>query len=144
MVHWVVRSLRAPLWRDLLDSLGAIFAAASATFVGHFPWFFTYNYLQKTVPRIDDQPMMKRVRDACIGFASSVVSDTSSNSLRVVKTTKQTFATPISYPDAVRLVIQQDGLAGLFGRGLKTRIIANGLQGALFSVLWHWIKEKMN
>jgi hypothetical protein len=88
--------------------------------------------------------MMKRVRDACIGFVSSVVSDTSSNSLRVVKTTKQTFATPISYPDAVRLVVQQDGLAGLFGRGLKTRIIANGLQGALFSVLWHWVKEKMN
>jgi len=29
-----------------------------------------------------------------------------------------------------------DGLKGLFGRGLKTRIIANGLQGLLFSVLW--------
>lgn len=29
-----------------------------------------------------------------------------------------------------------DGLKGLFGRGLKTRIISNGLQGLLFSILW--------
>ena len=25
---------------------------------------------------------------------------------------------------------------GLFGRGLKTKILANGLQGLMFSVLW--------
>lgn len=30
----------------------------------------------------------------------------------------------------------QDGISGLFGRGLKTRILANGLQGLLFSILW--------
>ena len=24
-------------------------ASASATFVGHYPWFFTYNYLNKTI-----------------------------------------------------------------------------------------------
>jgi sulfopyruvate decarboxylase TPP-binding subunit len=98
--------------------------------------------LQKAVPRVDDQKVMKRLRDASIGFASSVVSDTSSNSLRVIKTTKQTFATPISYPEAVRYVIAQDGIVGLFGRGLKTRILANGLQGALFSFLWGVLKEK--
>lgn len=38
--------------------------------------------------------------------------------------------------ESARRVIQVDGLRGLFGRGLKTRIIANGLQGLLFSVLW--------
>lgn len=38
--------------------------------------------------------------------------------------------------EAARLVILQDGVLGLFGRGLKTRIIANGLQGILFSILW--------
>ena len=27
-------------------------AAASATAVGHFPWFFTFNYLQATIPQV--------------------------------------------------------------------------------------------
>ena len=33
-------------------------AAASATAVGHFPWFFTFNYLQATIPQVrrPDQP----------------------------------------------------------------------------------------
>ncbi len=35
----------------------------------------------------------KLARNAFIGFTSSVVSDVSSNSLRVIKTTKQTSAT---------------------------------------------------
>jgi hypothetical protein len=33
-------------------------------------------------------------------------------------------------------VVEKDGLLGLFGRGLKTKIISNGMQGLLFSVLW--------
>ncbi len=56
--------------------------------------------------------------------------------LRVIKTTKQTNQTPISYPEAVSMVLKADGLAGLFGRGLRTRIIANGFQGLTFSVIW--------
>ena len=28
-------------------------ASGTATMVGHFPWFFTYNYLQELVPRIE-------------------------------------------------------------------------------------------
>jgi hypothetical protein len=38
--------------------------------------------------------------------------------------------------DAARAVIAADGVKGLLGRGLKTRILANGLQGIMFSVLW--------
>lgn len=34
-----------------------------------------------------------------------------------------------------QLVVAQDGVLGLFGRGLKTKIVANGLQGLMFSVL---------
>jgi hypothetical protein len=33
-------------------------------------------------------------------------------------------------------IIKKDGLAGLFGRGLGTKLITNGIQGILFSVLW--------
>lgn len=80
--------------------------------------------------------LQKLLRSAVIGFAASVASDTISNSLRVLKTYRQVNATPIGYADAARAVIAADGLKGLFGRGLKTRILANGLQGIMFSVLW--------
>lgn len=75
-------------------------------------------------------------RSAFIGFAASVISDTVSNSLRVVKTYRQVNETRISYIEAARAVIAVDGWRGLFGRGLKTRILANGLQGLMFTVLW--------
>jgi hypothetical protein len=109
--------------------------AWSATIVGHFPWFFTYNYLQEKIPKRTEM-WEKLGRNAFIGFTSSVVSDTVSNSLRVIKTTKQTSAEAISYLQAFRMVVDKDGYAGLFGRGLGTRIITNGIQGLMFSVLW--------
>lgn len=117
-------------------------AASGATFVGHYPWFFTYNYLDAHLPKQETQ-LGKLGRRAFIGFTASVVSDTISNSVRVVKTTKQTHTEPISYPDAVRLIIKEDGMAGLFGRGLKTRILTNGMQGLLFSVLWKYFEDTL-
>ncbi len=55
---------------------------------------------------------------------------------------RQTHAEHVSYPEAVKRVIQQDGVLGLMGRGLKTKIMANGLQGLMFSVLWKLIDDK--
>ena len=95
-------------------------AAASATAVGHFPWFFTFNTLQEYIPK-KENPLEKLARNAMIGFVSSLVSDTTSNSLRVIKTTRQTYPETISYLNTVRLVIEKDGILGLLGRGLKTR-----------------------
>lgn len=42
------------------------------------------------------------------------------------------------------MIVDADGLAGLFGRGLRTRIIANGFQGLTFSVIWKALEEKWN
>ncbi|XP_063934439.1 uncharacterized protein LOC135146208 isoform X3 [Zophobas morio] len=92
-------------------------ASASATFVGHFPWFFTHN------------------QNALIGFISSMVSDTCSNSIRVVKTTKQTHEQPITYPQAVSMVICKDGVTGLLFRGLRTKILANGVQVSCYQYI---------
>lgn len=33
-------------------------------------------------------------------------------------------------------------LQGLFGRGLSTRILANGLQSMLFTVVWRYLHDK--
>ena len=41
----------------------------------------------------------------------------------------------------VKSIIKKDGILGLFGRGLQTRIITNGIQGMLFTVCWKYIEE---
>lgn len=46
------------------------------------------------------------------------------------------YDTDASLEQVVKLVIQDDGISGLLGRGLATRILCNGLQGLLFSILW--------
>lgn len=118
-------------------------AAAGATWVGHYPWFFTHNVLSEKLPAFDIQ-YGKYIRNAGIGFCASVVSDTCSNSIRVIKTTKQTSLVPLSYKETVKEVVSTSGVSGLFGRGLKTRILTNGLQGMVFSVGWKAIQDKLN
>jgi len=115
-------------------------AAASATFVGHYPWFFTYNFLSEKIPKQDDK-VSELGRRAVIGFCSSAVSDTCSNSIRVVKVYKQASPIPITYPETVKSVIAESGVTGLFFRGLETKILANGMQGILFSILWKQFEE---
>ena len=44
--------------------------------------------------------------------------------------------TDLLLAEAARAVVAEEGVIGLLGRGLKTRILANGLQGILFSILW--------
>ena len=67
----------------------------------------------------------------------------SSNSLRVLKTVRQTSGSNnTSYIDIAKEVTKQDGLLGLLGRGLQTRLIANALQGMLFSVLFKYFQTK--
>jgi len=118
---------------------GAV-GAMTATWVGHYPWFYTNNQLRESLPQFDFA-FGKYVRNACIGFASAAVSDCCSNSLRVLKTTKQTSLTQVSYQDCAKEIIAKDGWAGLFGRGLKTRILTNGVQGALFTIGWRAFSE---
>ena len=73
------------------------------------------------------------------------MSDCVSNSLRVVKTIKQTSDDAnLGYIGAVKGVLAKDGVAGLFGRGLKTRLITNIAQSMVFSVFWKAIEQKLN
>lgn len=115
-------------------------AAASATFVGHYPWFFTYNLLSEKIPKQDTQ-LGELGRRAILGFSASAVSDTCSNSIRVVKVYKQSYPEQISYIQVVSKVVQESGVSGLMFRGLETKILANGLQGILFSILWKHFED---
>ena len=84
----------------------------------------------------------KLARNAGMGFCASVVSDTTSNSIRVLKTYRQTSEVPISYVKAATDIIAKDGIQGLFFRGLGTRLIANGIQGMAFSVGFKYFQEQ--
>merc|ERR1719424_264418 len=44
--------------------------AMTATWVGHYPWFYTNNQLRESLPQFDFMPYGKHARNACIGFAS--------------------------------------------------------------------------
>lgn len=141
-------------------SLGPLYlgslAQASATAAGHFPWFLTYNFVDNAIPAVSSSEdlLLSLARSAFLGFSASCVSDICSNSLRVIKTTKQTArlgkqrdgvsssvpAKDISYGDIVKMIIEEDGVAGLFGRGLQTRLLTNSIQGAVFSVLWKYFQ----
>jgi len=113
-----------------------------ATLVGHFPWFFTFNFLDKKLPKTQGRTL-KLLRRALIGFCCSATSDCVSNSVRVVKTFVQTSSVPVSYYGAIGMILTKDGLRGLFIRGLGIKLISNGISGMLFTVLWKSIEEMM-
>jgi len=176
------------------------FAMAAATLLGHFPWFFTFNLLDATIPK-QDRADLRALRSACVGFSSSVVSDVVSNPIRVVKTTKQSTAakkavaslrteeeqggrkrflwifpnlnrsslpttansgqqqgnfhnnvnsgkndeglplTADSYAGIVRHIASTYGVQAFFFRGLSTRLVTNGLQSIVFTVIWRFLLE---
>ena len=78
------------------------FATAAATFVGHYPWFATYNFLSENFAEPPKHPLIVwLLRLAFIGFVASLVSDSVSNSLRVVKTYRQVNDIKVSYGESV-------------------------------------------
>jgi hypothetical protein len=131
-------------WASLYH--GAL-AAASATTVGHWPWFVTYNYLDAKIGwnNPEEHSLLKRmVRNASIGVGASVVSDVSSNSIRVLKTYRQTAKEPIGYLTAFNEIRTKSGLfgwEGLFLRGLQTRITSHAINSAVFTVAWKYFQQ---
>lgn len=100
---WFEGVLASRICMPLHGKHGCIVAeTVSCRFVGHYPWFVTRNYMEELLPKYDDLPR-KLMRAAVIGFTASAVSDTCSNSIRVIKTTKQTHTEPITYPKALQV-----------------------------------------
>jgi hypothetical protein len=57
---------------------------------------------------------------------------------------RQTSPDPnLGYVAAARGIIDEEGWSGLFGRGLSTRLLTNGLQGMFFSVVWKLLEERL-
>lgn len=135
LVNKVRKSGPRVLWHGALASVGG-------SFLGHYPWFFTYNYLQENVPKYDGN--FSSVRSMAIGFCSGTVSDIVSNSVRVIKINRQTESNVITYRETVSRIIKSDGIIGLMTRGLKTKILINGLQSSVFVLAFDRINRYLN
>lgn len=119
-------------------------ASATATLAGHYPWYTTYNYLSSIIPEYRENVTLRLSRSAGIGFCASLISDTVSNSFRVVKTARQSSKENASYAKVIGQIVQKDGVMGLLGRGLKTRLLTNAIQGTMFSVCWRLGQDYWN
>jgi hypothetical protein len=113
-------------------------ASSLATVVGHFPWFLTYNYLSVHIPSasiLSDElsvfvpadsnwiGMLDLLRSAVIGLCATSLSDTCSNTFRVLKTSRQTSDKNANYLTIAKDIIAVDGWKGLLGRGLQVIIL---------------------
>lgn len=130
-----IRTNPSTLWRGTIGAM-------SSTCIGHFAWFYTNNQLRESLPCLEVL-YGQHMRNALIGFMSSVVADGSCNALRVLKVVRQTSPKSLTYPQAAAEIVAVDGIFGLLGRGLQSRILVSGAQGSLFTVCWRAISERM-
>mmetsp|Transcript_13561 Transcript_13561/g.41853 ORF Transcript_13561/g.41853 Transcript_13561/m.41853 type:complete len:186 (+) Transcript_13561:500-1057(+) len=121
---------------------GAI-ANFAANWVGNYPYFAVFNSLSEAFPAPGDAAL-RIVRNGLLGMCSSIASDICSNSLRVLKTLRQSSSDPeLSYWEAAKGVTEKEGIVGLFGRGLETRLLVNILQGTFFAIVWKLVEESI-
>lgn len=117
---------------------------ALANFIGSYVWWFNFNYCMARLPAPPEGVLLlKLLRTAASGVIASCVSDCVSNAIRVLKTTRQTSATTIGYREAAKQIVDKEGLKGLFGRGLGTRLMTNAIQASLFTVVWKYLEGMM-
>jgi len=114
--------------------------SAGSTLVGHFPWFMTFNQLDTRIPQAKSA-LGKLIRSAFIGFLCSLISDTCSNFLKVLKTTVQTGDK--TYSEAIKEMYDKDGIY-MLTRGLKTKLLSNALSSIMFSIMWKYFEAKLN
>lgn len=118
-------------------------ATASASMLGYYPWFYSYGLLDSKLPQ-GDSTLSNLSRSAVMGFSASAVSDSVSNSARVLKTYRQTSPSNVSYLESIKAIIRIGGVGELLTRGLKTKIISNGIQGATFSIVWKYLEKTLH
>jgi len=135
------------------------FAAGTYTVASEYPFFLTYNALDKALPLVSqDDVQSYLMRAALIGISSQCVANTLTNPLLIVKTLQQTAGTEaadqgtqtaaqgtqasaedssggqLTAAEALAVLIEAEGSKGLF-RGIDTRLLLSSIQGAVFGAL---------
>lgn len=134
--------------RDKVASHGAFIlftgslGASVTSIVGYYPWYATFNVLNTRLR--PESGRWKHARNGAIGLAASIAADSLTNSFRVVKVVTQTSAVPLGYLGAVHKVVRETGITGLLFRGLPLKLMANGIQCVLFTIVWRHLMEVFN
>lgn len=130
LIKQTTRNGLSSLWNGSITVVGS-------NFVGYVPWFYTYDLMHNVIPEASTHCTLSLIRDGCIGFSASVVSDVVSNGIRVIKTLKQMDSHKRSYLTLIRNSMSDTNATMLPFRGLSTRIATNGLQSVVFTILWN-------
>ena len=113
-------------------------------FVSTFTWFKVHNYLDDKFKNKCKDGIEFNIKNGLIGLGSSIVSDTITNPLRILKIYKQSNTSEISYAETYKNIIKTRGASEFFIRGLKTRLMIHGLQNMFFVVIWKNLEKMFN
>ena len=104
-------------------------AYLNISFINYTIWIYVYHSLNNILPK----QMQKDMRNGLIGLGSTFCSDIVVNPLRVLKTNVQSQKEKKSYLEFYNdIILKQNGIF----RGLKTKMIFNCFNGALYMILW--------
>ena len=124
--------------KGLISFYDGALANGISNLIGHYPWFVVHNYLDGYLPMYNNSVCLSLMRNAFIGFISTCASDIISNSIRVLKTSKQTGEGKKGYKEIFDDITKKEGIKEIFIRGLSTRLLNNGIQGLMFNVMWKY------
>ena len=122
---------------------------AGASIIGHYPFFLTYNFLTDYIPETARSPgaedglLAFLIWRGLVGVGASCVSDVVSNTVRVLKTYRQTSPEKVTYGEAFGIMLEEEGgdVVALATRGLRTRLSINALQSGIFSIGWKYFQS---
>ena len=108
----------------------------TSNFISTFSWYNTHNYLDNKFKNYGKEGVEFNIKNGLIGLSASIVSDTITNPLRILKIYKQSNTNQVSYTETYKNIIETCGASELFLRGLKTRLMIHGLQNVFFTIVW--------
>lgn len=108
-------------------------AWSSTNLIGYIGWFNTYTFLEFIGNKYD---INNNYYNMFEGVTATIVSDTITNPIRVLKIYRQTNKHNISYYNSYKEIINEYGYRNFIFRGLKTRLFMHSLQNGLFVIMW--------
>ena len=102
--------------------------------VNYTIWIYMYHQLSQYLPQTWNQD----VRNGTIGLGATFCSDIIINPVRVMKTNIQSSPIKINYSDIYQSIMKKK--MGYF-RGLKTKMLFNCFNSALYVILWKRLDE---
>ena len=116
----------------------------TSNFISTFCWYNIHNYLDDKFKDKCKEGLEFNIKNGVIGLSASVVSDTITNPLRILKIYKQSNTNEVSYTETYKNIIKTRGPSELFLRGLKTRLMIHGLQNVFFVLVWKNLEKVFN